>query len=142
MNNEQDPIVNVGDKPKSDKQGILVAITIVTLLLALYGKLITMGWMTILLIWSFILPLHFILFTKAGIRLAKKENKMQFDYICFGLLCVTILLYTYTFVDVGDISSSKAIDFISEGILSKISAMSFCTNIVLIVISFIRCKRR
>lgn len=112
---------------------LLIAITIITLLLSLYGKLLTFGWLTIILIWCAILPIHFILFTKAGIKLALVKNKTKSDYIRFFELCITMLLYAFTFVDMGDMSTNAAIDFIDENVLSLISLICFFTNIVLII---------
>lgn len=140
MSEEQEPITNFDGKSTSDHQILLIAITIATLFLAMYGKFITIGWLTIILIWSFILPAHFILFTGTGIKLAIRKNKTKGDYIYFFALCITMLLYAFTFVDMGDTSTNTAIDFIGENILSKISFISFCTNLVLIFINSRRLK--
>lgn len=96
--------------------------------------MLTMGWMTIILIWCMILPIHFILFTKTGIQFAKCKNKTKTSYIYFFVLCITMLLYAFSFVDAGDIGTSQAIDFIDTDILSTISFVSFLINIVLIFI--------
>jgi len=119
------------DGQRAEHKILFILITIITLLLAIYGKFLTIGWLTVLLIWCQLITVHFILFTIAGIRLAKIKNKQRSDYISFFILCITLLLYTYTFVDAGDIGSSKVIDFIDENILVYISFGSFVTNIIL-----------
>lgn len=142
MSEEQDPIFNLDDKPTSNNQTLLTSITIITLLLAIYGKCITIGWLTVMLIWSFILPIHFIMFTKAGIKLAKIKNKTKMDYIYFFALCITIVLYAFTFVDAGDMSTNRAIKFIDINVLSNISSTSFFINIILIIIIFIKVRKK
>lgn len=125
------------DKEKAEHSVAMIIITLATLLLAIFGKLLTMGWMTIIMIMFMILPAHFILFTVTGIKMAFLKNKTQKDYKFFTALCITLLLYTFTFVDVGDTPTGRP-DYIIE-ILSIISATAFGANIVL---SFIILQRR
>lgn len=143
INEEENPITNFDEKTtKSNHTALMIIITIVTLLLALFGKLITIGWLTVLLTWCMIMPAHFILFATAGIRLACLKDKSKKDYICFAVLCSTMLIYAFTFVDVGDTSSNKAIYFISDNTLYHISLLSFCINIISIIFATKRCKDR
>lgn len=141
-NNNQNKVYNSNYKQKAKYEALFITITIITLLLSLYGKLLTFGWMTIMLIMLPIIPVHFILFTISGIQLAKVKNKTKIDYISFFILCITILLYTYTFVDAGDIGSNKAIYSINENILSYISFVCFFINIVLAIVSMVRCSKK
>lgn len=116
---------------------LFIIITIITAIFAAFGKLLTIGWITILLIFSF-LPVHFILFIIAGILVANKKNKTKKDYICFLILCITLPIYTFCFVDVGDVGSSKYFYNIDEDILSAISLISGATNVGMIIYIFVR----
>lgn len=138
--NNQNQVIDSVNEPKAEHKFIFIVITIITLLFSLYGKALTMGWITVLLTWLAIMPIHFILFTISGIQLAKVKNKDKFDYISFLVLCATMLLYAYTFVDVGDVQSSKVIYSIDEGILFDISFACFLINIFLIIMSIVRCS--
>ena len=107
----------------------IIIITIVTLLLSIYGKLMTMGWMTVLLIWTGLPIAHFALFTMSGINVANKQNKTIKDYIYFAVLCISLILYTFTFVDVGDIGTNAITTKMDSNILSKICIVSLVVNI-------------
>ncbi len=120
------------------KKAVFITITIVTLILALYGKLLTMGWITIILIWLPIIPSHFLLFTSAGILFSITNNKKILDYVSFFALCVTLLIYAFTFVDIGDMSTNKAIYNIAESTLSNISITCLIINVVLCIVLILR----
>ena len=133
------------DKPEVLDTESLVSLTIITLFIAGYGKLTTFGWRTIALIATGVLPIHFVLFTVCGIVFAKSKNKVRADYKYFFALCITLILYTFTFRDFGDVEkpmTSEVIRFIDNYILPAISIISFCANIVLMIITFKRLGRK
>ncbi len=107
----------------------MIIITIATLLISLYGKLMTIGWMTVLLIWTGLPIAHFALFTMSGINVANKKNKTMKDYIYFAILCISLILFTFTFVDVGDMGTNAITSKINSNILSKICIVSLVVNI-------------
>lgn len=131
---------NENNKPKAEYRILMIILTILTLGLSIYGKIYTIGLITIALFIMLIIPIHFVLFTISGILLANIKNKTKIDYICFFALCSTILLYAYTFVDGSPTGTKYNIFFpsVDENILSNISFTSFIVNIVLSIVSIVR----
>ena len=117
------------DDQKPKYKVAMIIITIATLLISIYGKLMTIGWMTVLLIWTGLPIAHFALFTMSGINVANKQNKTIKDYIYFAILCISLILFTFTFVDVGDTGTNAITTKINSNILSKICIVSLVVNI-------------
>ena len=59
VNDNQIPDNETIDTQKPKYKVAIITITIVTLLISLYGKLMTIGWMTVLLIWTGLPIAHF-----------------------------------------------------------------------------------
>ncbi len=149
-NNNINPINNLNntnEKPKSKYRITLIIITIIVLLLSLYGKLITIGWLTCFLCWIPIIPGMFSLFTVAGITVSNLKDRKTIDYVLYIISCVTILLFSYTFEDVGDTESQNRIvnliySSIDSNTLFTICFVSFIINIVISITLILKSSKK
>lgn len=132
---------NLNLKPKIKDKKIFIILTVLTAIIAFYGRLLTAGLLTALLLMPIVLN-HFILFIISGIMLSNIKEKDVLDYLLFLILCLTMVVYSYTFVDFEGNGSVKVIDFISENVLSNISYVCFIINVITAIISIIRCVYR
>ena len=132
---------NLNLKPKIKDKKIFIILTIITALIAFYGKLLTAGWLTGMFFIPIVVP-HFVLFVITGVILSNIQEKDLIDFLLFFILSFTLISYSYTFVDVLDNGSAKVIDFISENVLSNISYVCFIINVITAIISIIRCAYR
>ena len=71
--------------------------------------------------------------------LSNIKEKDVLDYLLFLILCLTMVVYSYTFVDFEGNGSVKVIGFIAENVLSIISSVCFIINVITAIISIIRC---
>ncbi len=127
---------------KIKKNTWIILITIVVALATVFGKIRTFGWITILGIWSMIMPLHSILFVVVGIIFSGKKEKKMSDYIIYFTICITNLLYAFLFVDVGDNETCTFFNNVSADVLSIFSDVSLsCFLISYVLIIFLLCKR-
>ena len=129
---------NLNLKPKIKDKKKFIIITVITALISFYGRLLTAGLLTELLLMPIILQ-HFILFIISGIMLSNIKEKDVLDYLLFLILCLTMVVYSYTFVDFEGNGSVKVIGFIAENVLSIISSVCFIINVITAIISIIRC---
>lgn len=106
-------------------QKLIISITLITLVFAFIGKITTIGWATVVLTMLLILPIHAILFIVSGLTFANKKNKTKFEYILFIIMCISEILYTYTFVDFGDYGSPVQLIRFLEPKTSKTISFSF-----------------
>lgn len=123
------------------KKVLFIIITIICLLLTIWGKFLSTGWCTMILIFLPIIPAQLILFTIAGIFFAIMNNKSTSKYIIYVFLCITSLLYAYTFVDYGDIGGAYTAlnhNLTNANLLSIISTISYISNIILSIILIIK----
>ena len=132
---------NLNLKPKIKDKKIFIIITVITALISFYGRLLTAGLLTELLLMPIILQ-HFVLFIISGIMLSNIKEKDVLDYLFFLILCLTMVVYSYTFVDFEGNGSVKVIGFIAENVLSIISSVCFIINVITAIISIIRCVYR
>ncbi len=132
---------NLNLKPKIKDKKIFIILTILTAIIAFYGRLLTAGLLTALLLMPIVLN-HFILFIISGIMLSNIKEKDVLDYLLFLILCLTMVVYSYTFVDFEGNGSVKVIGFIAENVLSIISSVCFIINVITAIISIIRCVYR
>ena len=132
---------NLNLKPKIKDKKKFIIITVITALISFYGRLLTAGLLTELLLMPIILQ-HFILFIISGIMLSNIKEKDVLDYLLFLILCLTMVVYSYTFVDFEGNGSVKVIGFIAENVLSIISSVCFIINVITAIISIIRCVYR
>lgn len=129
---------NLNLKPKIKDKKIFIILTVLTAIIAFYGRLLTAGLLTALLLMPIVLN-HFILFIISGIMLSNIKEKDVLDYLLFLILCLTMVVYSYTFVDFEGNGSVKVIGFIAENVLSIISSVCFIINVITAIISIIRC---
>ncbi|HCC03407.1 MAG TPA: hypothetical protein DEP51_00910 [Clostridiales bacterium] len=132
---------NLNLKPKIKDKKIFIILTVLTAIIAFYGRLLTAGLLTALLLMPIVLN-HFILFIISGIMLSNIKEKDVLDYLLFLILCLTMVVYSYTFVDFEGNGSVKVIGFIAENVLSIISSVCFIINVITAIISIIRCVYR
>ncbi len=132
---------NLNLKPKIKDKKIFIILTVLTAIIAFYGRLLTAGLLTALLLMPIVLN-HFILFIISGIMLSNIKEKDVLDYLFFLILCLTMVVYSYTFVDFEGNGSVKVIGFIAENVLSIISSVCFIINVITAIISIIRCVYR
>lgn len=132
---------NLNLKPKIKDKKIFIILTVLTAIIAFYGRLLTAGLLTALLLMPIVLN-HFILFIISGIMLSNIKEKDVLDYLLFLILCLTMIVYSYTFVDFEGNGSVKVIGFIAENVLSIISSVCFIINVITAIISIIRCVYR
>ena len=132
---------NLNLKPKIKDKKIFIILTVLTAIIAFYGRLLTAGLLTALLLMPIVLS-HFILFIISGIMLSNIKEKDVLDYLLFLILCLTMVVYSYTFVDFEGNGSVKVIGFIAENVLSIISSVCFIINVITAIISIIRCVYR
>ena len=128
-------------RPKIKDKNVFIIITVITAIISFYGKLLTAGWLTGMFFIPIVVP-HFVLFVVTGVMLSNIKEKDVLDYLFFLILCLTMIVYSYTFVDALDNGGAKATDFISENVLSSISAVCFIINVITAIISIIRCAYR
>ena len=128
---------NLNLKPKIKDKKIFIILTVLTAIIAFYGRLLTAGLLTALLLMPIVLN-HFILFIISGIMLSNIKEKDVLDYLLFLILCLTMVVYSYTFVDFEGNGSVKVIGFIAENVLSNISSVCFIINVITAIISIIR----
>lgn len=129
---------NLNLKPKIKDKKRFIIITVLIAIIAFYGRLLTAGLLTALLLMPIVLN-HFILFIISGIMLSNIKEKDVLDYLLFLILCLTMVVYSYTFVDFEGNGSVKVIGFIAENVLSIISSVCFIINVITAIISIIRC---
>lgn len=130
-----------GENSKKTHKALFIFITIGCLFLTIIGKLYSMGWFTIICTLFGIIPAQLILFTIAGIFFANMDNKTIGIYIIYIFLCITSLLYSYTFVDFGDMGGSYTalnLHILSNDLLNSISIISYISNIVLSIILIVK----
>lgn len=132
---------NLNLKPKIKDKKIFIILTVLTAIIAFYGKLLTAGWLTGIFFIPIVVP-HFVLFVVTGVMLSNIKEKDVLDYLFFLILCLTMVFYSYTFVDVLDNGGAKVISYIDEGVLSIISSVCFIINVITAIISIIRCAFR
>ena len=138
------------DEISNNKNKILFKlITILTLLLTIIGKFFSMGWYTVIMICYGIIPIHCILFIKAGKKFAKLENKDKIHYFYYIFMCITTLLYAYTFVDFGDIGGGYTalykiikIENLNTDILSEISLICFIASMLLSILLILSINKK
>ena len=133
---------NQNTVPEKRKKNIwIILITIVVAVATVFGKINTFGWITILGIWSMIMPLHSILFVVVGIIFSGKKEKKMSDYIIYFTICITNLLYAFLFVDVGDNETSTLFNNVSNDVLNIFTNVSLsCFLISYVLIIFLLCK--
>ena len=132
---------NLNLKPKIKDKKIFIILTVITAIIAFYGKFLTAGWLTGMFFIPIVVP-HFVLFVVTGVMLSNIKEKDVLDYLFFLILCLTMVFYSYTFVDVLDNGGAKVISYIDEGVLSIISYVCFIINVITAIISIIRCAFR
>ena len=132
---------NLNLKPKIKDKKIFIILTVLIAIIAFYGRLLTAGLLTALLLMPIVLN-HFILFIISGIMLSNIKEKDVLDYLLFLILCLTMVVHSYTFVDFEGNGSVKVIGFIAENVLSIISSVCFIINVITAIISIIRCVYR
>ena len=132
---------NLNLKPKIKDKKVFIILTVITAIIAFYGKLLTAGWLTGMFFIPIVVP-HFVLFVVTGVMLSNIKEKDVLDYLFFLILCLTMVFYSYTFVDVLDNGGAKVISYIDEGVLSIISYVCFIINVITAIISIIRCAFR
>ena len=73
---------NLNLKPKIKDKKVFIILTVITAIIAFYGKLLNSGWLTVM----FFIPivvLHFVLFVVTGVMLSNIKEKDVLDYLFF-----------------------------------------------------------
>ena len=120
------------------ENNLLVAIAILTVILAILGRLLSFGWVTSMLTMIPVIPIYCMLFLIATITIARFNKKEKKDYILFGFLCITMIISSFTFIDYNDSGVVNMLfsDFNNE-VFNYISIVSFILNIVFSMYSLI-----
>ena len=120
------------------ENNLLVAIAILTVILAIMGRLLSFGWVTSMLTMIPVIPIYCMLFLIATITIARFNKKEKKDYILFGFLCITMIISSFTFIDYNDSGVVNMLfsDFNNE-VFNYISIVSFILNIVFSMYSLI-----
>lgn len=120
------------------ENNLLVAIAILTVILAILGRLLSFGWVTSMLTIIPVIPIYCMLFLIATITIARFNKKEKKDYILFGFLCITMIISSFTFIDYNDSGVVNMLfsDFNNE-VFNYISIVSFILNIVFSMYSLI-----
>lgn len=120
------------------ENNLLVAIAILTVILAILGRLLSFGWVTSMLTMIPVIPIYCMLFLIATITIARFNKKEKKDYILFGFLCITMIVSSFTFIDYNDSGVVNMLfsDFNNE-VFNYISIVSFILNIVFSMYSLI-----
>ena len=136
--------VSNAEKLEAENRELMRAITVIVLMGAIVTKFFSLGLLTIILLATLILPVYFYTFTTVGFRLADIKNKDKKDYICFAVLCITMLLWMLSFMDCGDDVREfyGPMEFMNGTLRSIIYNSSLITNILFLIISFYRCYKK
>lgn len=120
------------------ENNLLVAIAILTVILAILGRLLSFGWVTSMLTIIPVIPIYCMLFLIATITIARFNKKEKKDYILFGFLCITMIISSFTFIDYNDSGVVNMLfsDFNNE-VFNYISIVSFILNIIFSMYSLI-----
>ena len=120
------------------ENNLLVTIAILTVILAILGRLLSFGWVTSMLTIIPVIPIYCMLFLIATITIARFNKKEKKDYILFGFLCITMIVSSFTFIDYNDSGVVNMLfsDFNNE-VFNYISIVSFILNIVFSMYSLI-----
>lgn len=120
------------------ENNLLVTIAILTVILAILGRLLSFGWVTSMLTIIPVIPIYCMLFLIATITIARFNKKEKKDYILFGFLCITMIISSFTFIDYNDSGVVNMLfsDFNNE-VFNYISIVSFILNIIFSMYSLI-----
>lgn len=128
---------------KIKSENWIVGITIAALLISLLGKLLTTGLTTFFLCLFMIVPAQFVIFTAAGLYFARVKDKKIIDYIIYALMCITMIMYAYFFVDSGELGDKITVFSWAQketlSTFSEISTNSYAISLILTIILVIRC---
>ena len=73
---------NLNLKPKIKDKKVFIILTVITAIIAFYGKLLTAGWLTGMFFIPIVVP-HFVLFVVTGVMLSNIKEKDVLDYLFF-----------------------------------------------------------
>ena len=115
---------------------LFIVITVAVLLFSVY-RLFGNGAGFSTCVFTFIIPfipVQALIFTVAGIYVASKKDKSKKDYVYFIIMCVTMLLYVFTFAasdkDLSSLAKTPQYDYIYFP--------AYVVNIIVSIISMIK----
>lgn len=73
---------NLNLKPKIKDKKVFIILTVITAIIAFYGKLLTAGWLTGMFFIPIVVP-NFVLFVVTGVMLSNIKEKDVLDYLFF-----------------------------------------------------------
>ncbi len=151
-NVEQDGTINQNIRQFENKM-IMIVMTICVLIISIVGRWYSCGLITLIFtVMCPIFPIHFIAFTIAGVLLSNVKNKSKKDYMYFLTLCISMLIYSFTFVDSGVDTEHGVPDvviYIFKGIsteiikiIKSINKLALLINICFIILSIKRHNKK
>ena len=130
MNNDVDA------KNEKRVKYLLIGVTIAVLLISVY-RLYGNGAGFATCIFSFIIPfipIQAITFTFASIKIANTGKKTKKDYLYFVIMCITMLLYIFTFAA----SDSSLTSVVKKTNYDYIYSPSYLINMIVSVVAIVK----
>ena len=87
---------------------LLIAGTVVVFIISLILKICSLGWLSAFMVFG-VFEAQLILMVRASIIFANCKHKRQCDWWLYAIMLATTILYTFTFVDFGEVGGNTGI---------------------------------